>query len=115
MRIEFTLPMPPSINRMYRSSGRSYYKTHEAKEYTKQVAYQLRKHQPSGEPLELEIKLYFKDKISDIDGRMKSLLDSLEGFIYLNDRQVMRLLATKYHDRSNPRVEVLVKEFVAPV
>ncbi len=59
--------------------------------------------------IDLECRVYFKDRRRDLDGVIKVLLDVLEGVLYGNDRQIHRLVFVKLYDKTNPRVEVEVK------
>jgi crossover junction endodeoxyribonuclease RusA len=61
--------------------------------------------------VELEVKLYFGDKRTrDIDNYGKILFDSLSGIVYQDDKQIQKLIITKYYDKDNPRVTIKVKE-----
>jgi Holliday junction resolvase RusA-like endonuclease len=56
----------------------------------------------------LEIWFYFKTTSSDIDGRLKCLLDSLQGLVYENDKEITDLIIHKRKDANNPRVELSI-------
>lgn len=45
----------------------------------------------------------------DLDNVIKAVLDALNGVVYLDDKQVVRLMGTKAYCR-HPRIEVLVEE-----
>lgn len=105
--------MPPSLNSMYRSANRGgrtlFFKTKEAKQYQLEVDVELAFVEPVVGPVKLEIWCYFQNSRSDIDGRLKSLLDVLQGNLYENDNQILDLVVHKRIDKENPRVEVQVE------
>ncbi len=58
--------------------------------------------------VEVEIKLFFKNKRQhDIDNYGKLLLDSLTGIVYLDDSQVCKMTVVKGLDSKNPRIEII--------
>lgn len=60
---------------------------------------------------ELEITLFFKDKRRrDIDNFNKLVLDSLEGVVYEDDKQIQRLTIIKNYSKENPRIEIIIKQ-----
>lgn len=97
---------PISVNALY--TGRRFL-TKEGK-VTKLMYGREIKAQWPGEPLKGDITLnvlfYFKDNRKDIDGCLKALLDSIEGIMYENDRQITELHVFKEIDKDNPRTEV---------
>jgi len=60
---------------------------------------------------EMVVDLFFKDKKRrDIDNFNKLLLDSLEGIIIVDDKQIQKLTITKNYSRKNPRIEIKINE-----
>jgi len=59
-------------------------------------------------PKSLPKKIIHHTKKPDIDNLAKSVLDALEGVIYVNDAQVTSLLITKYY--GTPQCVVEIKE-----
>lgn len=57
-------------------------------------------------------KFYLKrDYGADIDNLMKTVMDGLQGFVYVNDSQVKKLLESEIlMDPKNPRTEVTIVE-----
>jgi Holliday junction resolvase RusA-like endonuclease len=108
------LPIPPSVNAIYRRGMTSVYKTQAAKDYADEVwvaSYAAGIQAPSNHPVVLVIHFYPANPRFDLDNILKVLLDSLEGQVYTNDNQVMQIHATKHPaDKSNPRVEVTIQE-----
>ena len=59
---------------------------------------------------EMVISLYFKDKRRrDVDNYNKLILDSLEGIVYEDDKQITKLTIEKHISPDSPRVEVKIK------
>ena len=106
-----TLPLPPSVNAMYRHFGHTVYKTQEAKAWIREASFLL-KAAPFKDKVAVNIDYYFK-RDSDIDNRIKALLDLLQSKgIITNDNQVYRLVVTKNFDKKNPRVELSISDFI---
>lgn len=63
--------------------------------------------EPHSGLLAVTIRQYFGDKRKrDVDAYIKIILDAMEGIVYENDNQVVRLVAEKFYDKDRPRVEV---------
>lgn len=106
------LPLPPLGNRYLRRAGHTIYKTKEAKDYCRHVSFigaQNKTKVLSGD-VKVSVDVYRARKAGDLDGFSKVLLDSLEGVLYENDRQVVDYHARRFDDPKNPRVEVTVSE-----
>ena len=111
--IEVTLPLPPSVNAMYkRGRGYGLYKSKEAKEWVTECLWLLKKNRKKfGGKVDVEIHFFFK-RDSDIDNRIKPLLDLFqEAGVYKNDKQVYSIYVGKnLHKDEEPRVEVTIYE-----
>lgn len=60
--------------------------------------------------VEVCIRLFFKDKRRrDYDNYGKLLNDSLEGVVFIDDKQIQRAVIEKHLDKENPRIEVSVR------
>lgn len=113
--IRLTLPLPPSINSYWRSATTRAGVTkvlisREGRRWKKQAGL-IAQMQHGGAPLAgdvgLEIVAYFRDRRRDLDNILKPSLDLLQAAgIIENDRQVVRIVATRATDRGNPRVEI---------
>lgn len=59
--------------------------------------------------IHLDIKFYFETRARrDIDNYLKVVIDSMTGIIYDDDKQVKSLRAEKFHDPSEPRIEIII-------
>lgn len=57
--------------------------------------------------VEINVKLYFKDKTKrDIDNFNKILFDSLTGIVWFDDTQVKKMTIEKDYDKKDPRIEI---------
>lgn len=59
-------------------------------------------------PIRVELYLYFPTKQRrDLDN-VKALIDAMTGVVWKDDSQIYELVIRKYHDKEDPRVEVIV-------
>jgi len=108
---------PLSTQTIYRSSCRGRFPTRymtkqgkELKEQYKLEAKEQYKEEIISGDCELEITLFFKDKRRrDVDNFNKLILDSLQGIVYEDDKQIQKLIIVKDYDKENPRTEVIIK------
>ena len=112
--IHFTVPgQPVSQNLCYQRSrqGRMFM-TPVGKNWKAKVALFARASMPDNShlegPVSVEMGFYFPTRRNDLDGPIKPTLDALQPLVFLNDRQVVRLVVTKYLDPDNPRAEIAV-------
>ena len=57
-------------------------------------------------------KVYYKGQQPDLSGCLESVGDCLEGYLWLNDKQIMSWDGSRlYHDKKNPRTEVEMRVF----
>lgn len=108
-----TLPYPPSANRYWRALGRGHVtRSREAKAYLEEVGWLCRSldTQPVAGDVEVEMRVYRPARRRDLDNHLKVALDALQGHLYHDDKQIVRLVAERYDDKANPRLEVTVRE-----
>lgn len=110
---QITLPEPPSLNRLYRVDRKRghKYKTKSHKEYVTYV-HQIciaNKIKPLKGDIGMSIVWYPSSNRRDIDSPLKTLLDSLNGFAYDDDKQIAELAIVRSDtEKHNPRVEVVL-------
>lgn len=105
-------PQSKSNSRMITRSGLSI-KSPQARIYEASCIEQLNRQKTVTEPLErpvlVEITIWYKSKLSDLDPSI--ILDCMQkAGIYKNDRLVYEMVLHKKHDKDNPRSEVTVSE-----
>ena len=110
--IRLTLPLTPLLNRYYRKYRNMITISSEVQAYKAEVASICRG--AALEPLQGDVtvkaRIYRQQKRGDIDGYAKALLDSLQGFAYVDDKQVTELHLIRDDDKRNPRVEIEISE-----
>jgi Holliday junction resolvase RusA-like endonuclease len=61
--------------------------------------------------LQIEVDVYYPSQRSDLDNSLKVLLDCLQKVkAFSNDNKVTRILANKFLDARNPRIEFVIKQ-----
>ena len=106
----FTLPYPPSTNNLFRTDGRYRVKTREAIAYAKTAAAMALAAgvRPLVGPVTVNIDVYRPRRSGDLDNRLKAVIDSLKGIAWADDEQVDVIIARRFEDKKNPRVEIAV-------
>lgn len=60
---------------------------------------------------ELYVDVYFQSNQPDLDNSLKGLLDCLQSCKAIkNDRNCVKIVANKFVDKNNPRIEFTIKE-----
>lgn len=102
------LPVPVSLNRLYVRTRNGIAKSKAGKEYAEHAQWLM-----LSQGVELiegniavTIRVYRKAKRGDIDNYLKLLLDTLEGYAYHNDNQIVELHVFRFDDKNNPRAEI---------
>lgn len=107
------LPMPPSANRYWRHNNGRTHRSREAVDYINNVgrfclAASVR---PTADPVRVSVEIYRPAKRGDLDNTLKVLLDSLRGYAFVDDAQIVELHAYRHDDKENPRAVVTVERF----
>jgi Holliday junction resolvase RusA-like endonuclease len=67
---------------------------------------------PIKDKVHVSASIYYKGPRPDLSGALESLGDSLEGIVWVNDRQIESWDGSKLiHDKGDPRVEITVTNF----
>ncbi len=105
---------PPSKANSYKIRGNSLGKAQKVTEYEEAFRLQVNAIRSVGllpkEIIEgefyLELDVYYKNNRSDLDNSAKVILDCLQSNgVIKNDRNLTRLVMTKYVDKEHPRIE----------
>ncbi len=119
MTFTITLPLPPSANRYWRvpkALGRPILSA-EARAYKLEAERLIKargKFVALSCDVQVDIDWYRARRAGDLDNALKVTLDSLKGLVYLDDKQVARIVAHRYDDKNNPRVVVRVQPIASP-
>lgn len=84
----------------------------EAREYKKKVGEMLQELilGPLDGPISVFMDFYRPRRRGDIDNAQKVALDACNGHVWLDDKQIVFLCASRYDDKNNPRVELHIIE-----
>lgn len=94
--IEVKLPFPVSLNDRYAYRG-SKRLSGDYQSFKDEVGYRTNHHRPVAGPIAVSVSLVHRhSNRMDVDNYCKALLDALEGRLYENDRQIVRLTVQKY-------------------
>jgi crossover junction endodeoxyribonuclease RusA len=108
--VKFTVGYPPALNQHWRVFRNRILVSAESRAYKCVAALQARTQgaRPLAGPCRLEVHLYRPRRAGDLDGRLKVLLDCLNGIAWEDDSQVVEIHAFRHEDKVNPRAEVEV-------
>ena len=116
--ITFVLPMPPALNSTYRvntdpKAERKLYKKKTARDWEKEAGYMiLDQWKGSRVPFEGSVSMdisFYCTHDRDIDAGLKILLDVFaKQRVYIDDKQIKRLVVTIEKITKGSRVEVLI-------
>lgn len=104
----FTLPYPPSVNRMYRAVNGRQILSAEGRAFKARVSAMRLVPAPLVGEVDVTVRLFRPRRSGDTDNFLKSVLDVLKGIAYRDDAQVRDIFAYRRDDKHNPRVEVVV-------
>lgn len=97
------LPLPPSVNRYWRSDrGRGPHLTEAARVYKQEVAaicFNIVASNPLDSPVSFKIDQYRAQRRGDLDNRLKALFDAIQGCLIMNDSQVQDLHIRQHDNR----------------
>lgn len=82
-----------------------------AQQAARQQLQQIQILKPLGNEFKLEVKAYMKGNLMDLDAVHTSVMDCLEGIVWINDKQVKRFSEDSgvWRDTKYPRTEVTVR------
>lgn len=114
--LDFRLPLPPRTNAYWRSivvgGSVRVLLSKEARRYKESVAglwlVQTPRLAKLFGPLSVTMHFYRERRAGDVDGRIKPLLDVLQGLAYENDSQIAELHAYNDWNKHDPHVAVVI-------
>lgn len=122
-RIQITIPLPPSVNHMYRNGSKpgAKYKTGAYRRWEEEAGYIVLEKASSlriagrldqfAPPIALEAWFFFPDRRrTDADNRCKALQDLLANVLKFDDSAIIDVVLHKRIDRKGARCEVVLEE-----
>jgi len=108
--MKITLDYPPSANVYWRRHGNVIHRSAEATAYKEAAGWICRTAglQPISGDVCICLDFYRPAKRGDLDNLLKVTIDSLIGFAYEDDSQIVEIHAMRHDDKLAPRVEVTV-------
>lgn len=101
----------PSKSNQYRISGKRLYKTEAVRTYERLFALQYKRHETIRTGFGLSVKVYMVNNRQDLDNVFKVCLDCLESVGAIeNDSLCQHIEAFKFIDKTNPRIELELKQ-----
>lgn len=102
----------PSKSNAYKIGPRGMYKSKSLTDYEKKFFIQCRNRGASITGyFEIEVKVFYPSERADLDNSLKITLDCLQACkVIKNDNKCTKIIAEKYLDKVNPRIELTVKE-----
>ena len=117
--VQFTLPLPPSINQQYARVGNRRVLSKEAKAFKKAVKLRIHKLRVDDKItdefiaalakgwISIFLDMYFKSPLKrDLDGGLKITQDAILSELGINDNRVVDIHLVKRIDPLRPRVEI---------
>lgn len=106
------LPFPPSANRYWRHDRGITHRSQEAVSYIEDVGKLCMADglAPLTGNVCLSVDFYRPAKRGDLDNMLKILVDSLRGYAYVDDKQIVEIHAGRYEDKDDPRAVVVITE-----
>lgn len=98
---------PLSTNQLYRHAGKKVYCTQKYKEWQEQTETQLKQSYGEQAPVTYPVNVNVAFRVNnwrknDIDNMLKSLFDSMNGVVWVDDAQVYKVSASKCIDITQP-------------
>jgi Holliday junction resolvase RusA-like endonuclease len=108
--VTITIPYPPTTNNLYMTVRGKRVKTQAARAYAVlvQAICTARAVEPMEGPVSLMVTVYRPRKAGDLDNTLKAIQDSLKGFAFRDDRQIVEIHAYRRDDKANPRAVVTI-------
>lgn len=115
IRVELTLPEPPSANRLWRNGRGRVYTDTAAKAFKASVYAAClqsgitRVRFPEGQPVRLTLTWYRQRKAGDLSNRIKIVEDALNGLLWADDKQICELHVTRVDGQRPGRLHLIAE------
>ena len=102
-------PIPKGRPKFYNGHAVTPEKTRDYEKLVRDGAAICWQGEPTTEPVRVELLFWRGDKRrADIDNLAKAILDALNGVVWEDDGQIIKLVAHKNYNKDRPRVEIVV-------
>ena len=105
-----TLPYPPSANRYWRNVDGRMVKSAQARQYQESAGWIAKEQglQPLAGSVAVDVRVFRPTRRGDLDNCLKVVLDAMKGIGYEDDSQIVKILAQRFDDKDNPRIELTI-------
>lgn len=102
----------PSKSNCYRIGHKGLFKTKALTDYEDKFYIQCRnRNKLITGYFSIELKVFYPNERSDLDNALKVIMDCLQKCkVIKNDNRCLKIIAEKYLDKMNPRIEFTIKE-----
>lgn len=110
--IKLVLPYPPSVNKLYANFRGRRIISAQGRKFKRDAAI-IAKTQGAfilDGNLSVNFRVFRPRKIGDLDNRLKISQDALKGICFEDDKQIIEIHAFRFDDRTNPRIEIDIKQ-----
>lgn len=110
--IKLILPYPPSVNNLYATFRGRRITSAAGRRFKTDIAL-LAKRQGAkllNGDLVITFRVFRPKRIGDLDNRLKASQDALKGICFADDKQIIEIHAFRFDDKTNPRIEIDLKE-----
>lgn len=106
------LPYPPSVNNLYATFRGRRIVSAKGRKFKSDIAVLARRqgaHLLNGN-LAVTFRVFRPKRIGDLDNRLKISQDALKGICFADDKQIIEIHAFRFDDKTNPRIEIDLKQ-----
>ena len=85
-------------------------KSAEARQYQENAGWMAKEQglQPLVDAVAVDVRVYRPARRGDLDNCLKVVLDAMRGIGYEDDSQIVKIIAQRFDDKVNPRVELTI-------
>lgn len=115
--VKLILPYPPSVNHLYANFRGRRIISAKGRKFKADIALLARRQGAvvlSGD-LSVTFRVFRPRKSGDLDNRLKISQDALKGICFADDKQIIEIHAFRFDDKTNPRIEIDLKEIENPL
>ena len=110
--LKLILPYPPSVNNLYATFRGRRITSAKGRKFKADIAV-LAKRQGArllDGDLIITFRVFRPVRRGDLDNRLKISQDALKGICFADDKQIIEIHAYRFDDKTNPRIEIDLKE-----